>query len=155
LPGVVVALALVTLAVHAFLPLYQTMATLLLAYLLLFLPRALVGLRSSVAQTPVELEEAAMALGRSPWRAVLATTVRLAAPGAAASMALVGLGIATELTATLMLAPSGVETLATGFWSFTSELDYARAAPYALLMILLSLPLIFLLQAQSKHMAGR
>jgi iron(III) transport system permease protein len=155
LPGVVVALALVTLAVHAFLPLYQTLATLLLAYLLLFLPRALVGLRSSVAQTPVELEEAAMALGRSPWRAVLATTVRLAAPGAAASMALVGLGIATELTATLMLAPSGVETLATGFWSFTSELDYARAAPYALLMILLSLPLIFLLQAQSKHMAGR
>jgi iron(III) transport system permease protein len=155
LPGVVVALALVTLAVHAFLPLYQTMATLLLAYLLLFLPRALVGLRSSVAQTPIELEQAAMTLGRSPLRAVLATTVRLAAPGAAASMALVGLGIATELTATLMLAPSGVETLATGFWSYTSELDYAQAAPYAVLMVLLSLPLIFLLQAESKRMAGR
>ena len=92
LPGVVVALALVTLAVHAFLPLYQTMATLLLAYLLLFLPRALVGLRSSVAQTPVELEQAAMTLGRSPLRAVLAATVRLAAPGAAASIALVGWG---------------------------------------------------------------
>ena len=54
-----------------------------------------------------------------------------------------------------MLAPSGVETLATGFWSYTSEIDYARAAPYAVLMILLSLPLIFLLQAQSKRMAGR
>jgi iron(III) transport system permease protein len=155
LPGVVVALALVTVAVHAFLPLYQTMATLLMAYLLLFLPRALVGLRSSVAQTPVELEQAAMMLGRSPFRAVLATTLRLAAPGAAAAMALVGLGIATELTATLMLAPSGVETLATAFWSYTSELDYARAAPYAVLMILLSLPLIVLLQAQSKRMAGR
>ena len=155
LPGVVVALALVTVAVHAFLPLYQTMATLLMAYFLLFLPRALVGLRSSVAQTPVELEQAAMMLGRSPFRAVLATTVRLAAPGAAAAMALVGLGIATELTATLMLAPSGVETLATGFWSYTSELDYPRAAPYAVLMILLSLPLIVLLQAQSKRMAGR
>lgn len=155
LPGVVVALALVTLAVHAFLPLYQTLVTLLLAYLLLFLPRALVGLRSSVAQTPVDLEEAAMTLGRSPLRAVFATTVRLAAPGAAASMALVGLGIATELTATLMLAPSGVETLATGFWSWTSELDYARAAPYAVLMVLLSLPLTFMLQAQSKRLAGQ
>jgi iron(III) transport system permease protein len=155
LPGVVVALALVTLAVHIFLPLYQTMFTLLLAYLLLFLPRALVGLRSSVAQTPIELEQAAMTLGRPPIRAVLATTVRLAAPGAAAAMALVGLGIATELTATLMLAPNGVETLATGFWSSTSELDYAKAAPYAVLMILLSLPLTFLLQAQSKRMAGQ
>jgi len=155
LPGVVVALALVTLAVHAFLPLYQTVVTLLLAYFLLFLPRALVGLRSSVAQTPVELEQAAMTLGRAPLRAVIATTLRLAAPGAAASMALVGLGIATELTATLMLAPSGVETLATGFWSWTSELDYARAAPYAVFMVLLSLPLTFLLQAQSKRMAGQ
>jgi len=129
--------------------------TLLLAYFLLFLPRALVGLRSSVAQTPVELEQAAMTLGRAPLRAVIATTLRLAAPGAAASMALVGLGIATELTATLMLAPSGVETLATGFWSWTSELDYARAAPYAVFMVLLSLPLTFLLQAQSKRMAGQ
>jgi iron(III) transport system permease protein len=155
LPGVVVALALVTLAVHVFLPLYQTMVTLLLAYFLLFLPRALVGLRSSVAQTPVELEQAAMTLGRTPLRAVIATTLRLAAPGAAASMALVGLGIATELTATLMLAPSGVETLATGFWSWTGELDYARAAPYAVLMVLLSLPLTFLLQSQSKRMAGQ
>ena len=70
-------------------------------------------------------------------------------------MALVGLGIATELTATLMLAPSGVETLATAFWSCTSELDYARAAPYAVLMVLLSLPLTFLLQSQSKRMAGQ
>lgn len=155
LPGIVVALALVALAVHAFLPLYQTMVSLLLAYLLLFLPRALIGLRSSVAQTPVELEQAAMTLGRSPLRAVIATTARLAAPGAAAAMALVGLGIATELTATLMLAPSGVETLATGFWSYTSELDYARAAPYALLMVMMSLPLTILLQAQSRWMAGR
>jgi iron(III) transport system permease protein len=155
LPGIVVALALVALAVHAFLPLYQTLATLLMAYLLLFLPRALIGLRSSVAQTPVELEQAATMLGRSPLRAVMATTLRLAAPGAAAAMALVGLGIATELTATLMLAPTGVETLATAFWSFSSELDYARAAPYAFLMVILSLPLTILLQAQSRWMAGR
>ena len=45
LPGVVVALALVTVTVHAG-PLYQSVATLLLAYALLFLPRALTGLRA-------------------------------------------------------------------------------------------------------------
>ena len=43
LPGVIVALALVTITVRVALPLYQTVATLLLAYLLMFLPRALVG----------------------------------------------------------------------------------------------------------------
>jgi iron(III) transport system permease protein len=154
-PGVVIALALVTITVRIALPLYQTMATLILAYVMLFLPRALLGLRASVAQAPVELEWAAMALGRTPMQAVLRVTMPLAAPGAAASMALVGLGVTTELTATLLLAPNGTSTLATRFWSLTSEIDYVAAAPYATLMVLLSLPLILLLHAQSKLWAGR
>ncbi|MBO9126077.1 MULTISPECIES: ABC transporter permease [unclassified Rhizobium] len=155
LPGVVVALALVTITVRLVLPLYQTFATLLLAYILLFLPRAMVGLRASIAQAPVELERAAMALGRTPGQAVRQITMRLAAPGAAASIALVALGITNELTATLMLSPNGVETLATKFWSLTSEIDYVAAAPYAFMMVVLSLPLTLLLHAQSKRTAGQ
>jgi iron(III) transport system permease protein len=154
-PGAVVALALVTITVRVALPLYQTVATLLLAYALLFLPRALIGLRASVVQAPIELEWAAMALGRTPAQAIRQVTMRLAAPGAAASMALVALGITTELTATLMLAPNGTRTLATQFWVLTGEIDYVAAAPYAALMVLLSLPLTLLLHAQSKSMAGR
>jgi iron(III) transport system permease protein len=65
------------------------------------------GLRTSIAQAPVELERAAMALGRTPFQADRQTTMRLAAPGIAASTALVALGITNELTATLMLAPTG------------------------------------------------
>lgn len=155
LPGVVVALALVTITVRLVLPLYQTFATLLLAYILLFLPRAMVGLRASIAQAPVELERAAMALGRTPGQAVRQVTMRLAAPGAAASIALVALGITNELTATLMLSPNGVQTLATKFWSLTSEIDYVAAAPYAFMMVVLSLPLTLLLHAQSKRTAGQ
>ena len=155
LPGVVVALALVTIAVRVALPLYQTVATLLLAYAMMFLPRALIGLRASIAQAPVELEQAAMALGRTPVQAVWQVTMRLAAPGAAASMALVGLGITTELVATLMLAPNGTRTLATQFWALTSEIDYVAAAPYALMMVLLSLPLTVLLYTQSQRTLGR
>lgn len=155
LPGVVVALALVTIAVRLFLPLYQTFATLFLAYVLLFLPRAMVGLRTSIAQAPVELERAAMALGRTPFQAVRQTTMRLAAPGVAASAALVALGITNELTATLMLSPTGVETLATKFWSLTSEIDYVAAAPYAVMMVFVSLPLTFILYIQSRRVAGQ
>ncbi|WP_425283798.1 ABC transporter permease [Devosia soli] len=149
LPGVIIALALVTVTVNVALPLYQTIATLLFAYALMFLPRALVGLRTSIAQAPVELERAALSLGRKPVSAIWHTTVRLAAPGALASAALVGLGITTELTATLMLAPNGTRTLAMRFWSYTSELDFAAAAPYALLMIVLSIPLVVLLHAKA------
>ncbi|WP_442800270.1 ABC transporter permease [Pseudomonas sp. MS-1(2024)] len=155
LPGIVVALALVTVTIHFARPIYQTTLTVLLAYLLMFIPRALVSLRAGIAQAPVELENMARSLGRSPARALWLITLRLAAPGAAAGAALVFLAITNELTATLLLAPNGTRTLATGFWAMTSEIDYAAAAPYALIMILLSLPLTGLLYHQSKRTAGR
>jgi len=81
--------------------------------------------------------------------------MRLAAPGAAAAAALVFLGVINELTATLLLAPNGTETLATAFWARTSEIDYVAAAPYAAIMVLLSLPLTWLLYRQSQRLAGR
>ena len=155
LPGVVVALALVTITVRVAMPIYQTAATVLLAYMLLFLPRAIISLRASIAQAPVELEQAAASLGRSPAAALWAVTIRLAAPGAAAGMALVALGIVNELTATQMLAPNGTQTLSTAFWAYTSEIDYAAAAPYGLIMVIFSLPLTALLYAQSKRTTGR
>ncbi|MBP2550739.1 iron(III) transport system permease protein [Neorhizobium galegae] len=154
MPGVVVALALVTMTVKVA-TLYQTLATITFAYVIMFLPRALVSLRASIAQVPKELEQAAESLGRSPAQALLATTVRLAAPGAAAGLALSSLGIMNELTATQMLAPNGTRTLAMAFWALTSEIDYAGAAPYAVLMVVFSLPLTWLLYQQSKKIAGR
>lgn len=154
LPGIVVALALVTITIHSFRPIYQTEITLLLAYLLMFMPRALINLRAGIAQAPVELENVARSLGKSPAQALWSTTLRLAAPGAAAGAALVFLAIANELTATLLLAPNGTRTLATGFWALTSEIDYVAAAPYALIMVALSLPLTWLLYSQSKRTAG-
>jgi iron(III) transport system permease protein len=101
------------------------------------------------------LERAASNLGRSPANALWSTTIRLSAPGAAAGMALVSLGILNELTATQMLAPNGTMTLALAFWSYSGEIDYAAAAPYALIMVAASLPLTWLLYVQSKRMAGQ
>lgn len=155
LPGVVVALALVTVTVRAIPLLYQTLVTILVAYALMFLPRAIISLRASIAQAPVELERAAGSLGRSPTKALWATTIRLSAPGAAAGIALVALGIMNELTATQMLAPNGTRTLAMAFWNYSGEIDYASAAPYAAIMVAVSLPLTWLLYVQSKRMAGR
>ncbi|MBE7158685.1 MAG: ABC transporter permease subunit, partial [Rhodospirillales bacterium] len=122
---------------------------------LLYLPRAMLSLRASLAQAPIELEQAAGSLGHSPARVLWAVTFRLAAPGAASGLALVALGVTNELPATQMLAPNGTTTLATAFWSYSGEIDYASAAPYALIMILLSVPLTWLLYVQSRYLAGR
>ncbi len=155
MPGIVVALALVSVTLQVARPLYQTVFTLVLAYVLLFLPRALVSLRAGIAQAPIELEQVARSLGRTPAQALWQVTMRLAAPGAASGVALVFLAITNELTATLLLAPNGTQTLATAFWAYSAELDYAASAPYALIMVLLALPLTWLLYRQSRRVAGR
>jgi iron(III) transport system permease protein len=93
----------------------------------------------------VGLEEVARSLGRSPTAAFVLITARLAAPTALAGGALVFLGIANELTATLLLGPNGTRTLAIQFWTHANDLSYAQAAPYALLMMLLSIPAVAVL----------
>ena len=58
LPGIVVALALVTVSIRYLHPLYQSVAVVIAGYALLFLPRDLVNLRAGLAQAPVvELED--------------------------------------------------------------------------------------------------
>jgi iron(III) transport system permease protein len=58
---------------------------------------------------------------------------------------LVTLSASTELTATLLLRPIGTETLATRFWNYTTGLSYGAAAPYAAIMIGVSvIPLLLL-----------
>ncbi len=149
LPGIVVGLAFVTVAIRWVQPLYQTAALLIAAYVVLFLPRAVASLRAGMAQVPVGLGEAARSLGQGPVRSLVRVSIPLLAPafGAAASMAF--LGIAGELTATLLLSPTGTSTLATRFWSLSSELDYPASAPYALLLIALSVPMTIILFRQT------
>ncbi|WP_306232613.1 ABC transporter permease [Agrococcus beijingensis] len=147
-PGVVVGLALVTLSVRWVSPLYQTVALAVIAYAILFLPRAMVSLRAGLAASPPELTEAARSLGAGGTATLVRVTLPLMAPSVLTGLVLVALAVVTELTATLLLAPTGVSTLAISFWREASALDYAGAAPYAAGMIGLSLPLTLLLRRQ-------
>ncbi|MGG5174534.1 ABC transporter permease [Pseudarthrobacter sp. J1763] len=155
MPGIVVGLAFVTVSIRLVPGIYQTSLVLVLAYVLLYLPRALVNIRAGLSQAPKELDEAARSLGKNPLMAFIRITLRLSAPAAAGGAALVFLAIVNELTATLLLSPNGTNTLATEFWSKSNEIDYAGAAPYALLMIVLSAPMTYLLFQQSKKAAGQ
>ena len=67
LPSLVVALAIVSLAVHALRPLYQSATLLVVAYAILFMPLALVSVRAAFTQAQPRLEETARSLGLG-WR---------------------------------------------------------------------------------------
>jgi iron(III) transport system permease protein len=138
LPGLVIALGLVAFSVRYALALYQSALELIVAYAILFLPLALVGVRSAMGQASPRLEEAGRSLGRRPAAVWWRVTLPLIAPGLGAAFALVFISSATELTATLLLHPTGVNTLATQFWAYTTELSYGAAAPYAALMVAIS-----------------
>ncbi|MBD0292767.1 MAG: iron ABC transporter permease [Jiangellaceae bacterium] len=138
LPGIVVGLALVFFGVRYAFPFYQQLPLLLVAYAVLFLPAAVGSVRASVAQSPPVLEEVARSLGRGPGRVLRDVTLPLAGPGVAAGAALVFLTCMKELPATLLLRPTGLETLATRLWAETEVGAYAAAAPYAVLLVLLA-----------------
>ena len=138
LPGVVVALSLVFFATRYAYSLYQTSALLIVAYAIMHFPLALVCIKASVAQAPARLADVGHSLGRGPVAVFLRVTLPLLAPGLLAGFCLVFLFAVTELTATLLLAPIGVQTLATQFWAYQSEVAYGAAAPYALVIIVLA-----------------
>jgi iron(III) transport system permease protein len=136
MPGIVIALALsyfVERYAGGFL--YQSPELLTIAYAIMFFPLALVAVRASVARAPARLEEVGRSLGRGRLTVLVRITLPLIAPGLAAAFSLVFLEVVTELTATLILIPTGVQTLATQFWAYQQNLSYAQAAPFALLMI--------------------
>ncbi len=136
MPGLVIALALSYFTErYAGGFLYQSAPLLVIAYAILFFPLALVGVRASVAQAPVGLEEVGRSLGRRRSSVLWRVTLPLLAPGLAAAFSLVFLSAVTELTATLILIPTGVQTLATQFWAYQQNLSYGQAAPFALAII--------------------
>jgi iron(III) transport system permease protein len=138
LPGLVIALALVFFSIHYVPAIYQTVLVLILAYAVLALPLAQTALRASVALVPPRLEEISRSLGRGPFKAFVSVTLPNIAPGIGAALALLALELMRELTATLMLAPTDVVTLATEVWSHTNDAEYAAAAPFAALLVLVS-----------------
>jgi iron(III) transport system permease protein len=139
LPGVVIALSLVFFATHYAYALYQTSVLLVVAYAILHFPLALVCVKTSVAQAPARLADVGRSLGKGPVEVFFRVTFPLLVPGLLAGFCLVFLTAVTELTATLVLAPIGVQTLATQFWAYQSEVAYGAAAPYALVIVALAM----------------
>ncbi len=136
MPGVVIALAL-TFFTERYLAGtgYQTAPLLVICYAIMFFPLALVGVKAAVARAPASLDEMSRSLGQRKLATLRRVTLRLAGPGLAAAFCLEFLPVITELTATLLLVPTGVQTLATQFWQYETNSSYGQAAPFALVMI--------------------
>ena len=135
LPGVVVALSLVFFTINFALIAYQTLLLLVLAYAVLFLPVALGSLRSGLLQINPRLEEAAQSLGKTQLQSFIRVTLPIMMPSIFASAAMVFLLTMKELPATLILGPTGFDTLATSIWSASSEAFFTQTAASSLILV--------------------
>ncbi len=135
LPGVVVALSLVFFAINFARFAYQTLPLLIFAYAVLFLPVAYGSLRSGLLQINPRLEEAAQSLGKTQLQTFLRVTLPILMPSVFAGAALVFLLTMKELPATLILGPTGFDTLATSIWAASSEAFFTETAASSLILI--------------------
>ena len=150
-PGIVMGTALVYVGLKYLPALYQTLSLLVMAYVLRFIPLAVGSVRSTAENIDSGLVKAARVLGASPREAFMRITLPLTLRGMIAGAALVFLEAMRELPATLMLGPTGFETLATYMWRVYEAGYFGRAAVPGLLLVLLSgVGLILMLSGEKK-----
>jgi iron(III) transport system permease protein len=140
LPGLVIALAVVFWLLRAPLggSLYQTFPPLIFAYVVHFGAQALRASQVAVSGVPRRVDDAARSLGAGRWRRLRTVDLPLMLPGLAAAAGLVLLSTMKELPATLLLAPTGFDTLATRIWSATESNAFGRAGMAALVLVAVS-----------------
>ncbi len=148
LPGILVALGLVFFSTRAAPALYQTIALLVFALTIHYLPLAIGPLASSLVQLSPRIEEAARGMGRGPAEVFRTITIPLARGGMMAGAALVFLHAMKELTVTLILSPIGFKTLATDIWTQTTYGFYEASAIPALVLLAVAAIPVYLLSEQ-------
>lgn len=145
IPHIAVGLAMVVFAANYFTVLYQSTLLLVVTYAVVFLAQAMGPGRAALLRVSPHLEEAARSLGKSPFEAIRDVTLPLVYRGLAAGGVLVFLTTMKELPITLLLRPTGFDTLAVRIWSSANDLFYARAAAPALLLLAVSAIPMYLL----------
>lgn len=139
LPGIVVALALVSFATTYAYALYQTIALLVVAYVIRFFPLAMHALDDAISSQNRAMYLAARSLGCNPLGACLRVILPSMRPALFAGFIAVFIAVLKELPVTLLLSPIELRTLATRIWSLTEDAYYSQVSPVVLLLLALAI----------------
>lgn len=150
LPHVTVGLAVVFFASRHLGDLYQSLLLLVVVLAAVFFAQALGPVRAAVLQVSPSIEEAARGLGAGPGRTMRRITAPLVRRGLVTGGLLVFLTAMKELPATLLLRPTGFDTLAVDVWSAADAVRYSRAAIPALLLLVVAAGPTYLLTRRGR-----
>ncbi len=148
LPDLVAAIALAYGASHWAHFLYGSLALLVIADAILFVPFAVVALRATLGQIEPVLEDSARSLGAGALRTLWRVTLPLARPGLAAAGVLVFAFVLGDLGTAQVLLPPNLYTLGTEFNANSSTVAFAAAAPFAAVLIVLCMAATYVLMSR-------
>lgn len=145
LPGPVVALGVTTFML-AILPFaYGTLAALVMALIIRFLPLAVQSQEAAMQQLTPSIEQAGRVLGAGPLENLWRVTLPMIRGGMISAWVLVFIDVLKELPATLLLRPIGFDTLPVRIWIEASEEMLELAAPAALILVIGTLPALWIM----------
>lgn len=149
MPGVVIGLALIFFGSRYLGSYYQTLPLLIFAYAIRFFPLSIGSNTAAISSIDLELIHASRTLGLGPIKSFFKVTFPLVIPSWLAGFSLVFLTVMKELPITLMLRPTGFETLVTLIWMAEDANFYGDAAlPIVMLLIVSGLSMILLLMQE-------
>lgn len=132
-----------------------SIAALVMAYVIRFLPIALGGAEAALNRVRPSYDDAARLLGRRGPSVMRRIHLPLIQGSLWAGGLLVFVDVIKELPATLLLRPFGIDTLAVRAYEYASDEQLREAAPAALAIVLVGLaPVLLLNRAVSRARAG-
>lgn len=145
LPGPVIALGILAFVLDGIPMWYGGLSVLVMAMVIRFLPLAIQSQESAVQQLTPSIEQAARSLGATPWENLTRVVLPMLKGGMASAWVLVFIDTLKELPATLILRPTGFDTLPVRIWIEASEEMLELAAPSALMLVVGTLPVLWFL----------
>jgi iron(III) transport system permease protein len=155
IPRVVIAVAILYLAlqIRSFVPIYGTLAIIVLAHVIMFLSFATRTLNSALLQIHPELEEAAFVSGASRTTVVTRITAPLLRPVLFFTWFWVLLLTYREVTVAVLLSSPGNVLLPTLVWNRWNAGKLEEAAAASVVLVVIALALMILLRGQVKRIA--
>ena len=154
IPGPVIALGVITFLTTQLPVLYGGLIALVFALVVRFLPLASQAQEAAMQQLTPSIEQAGRILGAGPIENLRRVILPMISGGLASAWVLVFIDVMKELPATLILRPTGFDTLPVRIWIEASEEMLELAAPAALMLVVGTLPAIWLMMRGDAKSTG-
>lgn len=146
-PGIVIGLGLLWAYAYLPLPLYGTLAILIVAFVTRFLSYATESMSGRMVQIDRSLEEAAWTAGATRLQGLRRIMVPLTLPSLQGAYALLFMAFFREIASAVLLSSAQSEVLSTSIWAFFEQANWGQASALSLISMVVVCAFLLLLHA--------